>query len=225
MYKYNFNYFKSAAIVFLALTMNSTAVVPLITTSPVLAQSRFLQRQQLNLVLRSGTYIPVRYDKDKIVVMPDETMPLTLTVASNITSADGKVVIPEGSQITGELKPTARGTQFVAKELTLYRRRLDQQTKPFSINGNSDVVRRIEQVKKGASTTSILQGAAVGGAAAAALAALTGDHAIATEELLGGAGLGALGGFLLNRKTVDAVVIYPERDLSVRLTSEFARRS
>jgi hypothetical protein len=85
-------------------------------------------------------------------------------------------------------------------------------------------VRRIEEVKKGASTTSILTGAAVGGGAAAALAAITGDRALATEEILGGAGLGALGGFFLNRQKVDAVVIYPERDLTVRLNSQFSLR-
>jgi hypothetical protein len=100
----------------------------------------------------------------------------------------------------------------------------DNQSTPFAISGTSNAVRRIEEVKKGTSATSILTGAAVGSAAAAAISAITGDRAIATEELLGGAGLGALGGLFLNRKKVDAVVIYPERDLTVRLTSEFARR-
>jgi hypothetical protein len=225
----NFNRLQSRTATLLTVLVTSTAVVPLLTTGPVFAQSNFpqrerLNRERLNLVVPSGTSIPVRYDKEKIVVMPDETMPVTLTVAADVISSEGRVVIPQGSQISGELQPVSGGSQFVAKEITLFRRRVDEQSKPFSISGRSNVVRRIEEVKKGASTTSILTGAAVGGGAAAALAAITGDRALATEEILGGAGLGALGGFFLNRQKVDAVVIYPERDLTVRLNSQFSLR-
>src|SRR4028118_1172805 len=196
----NFNRLQSRTATLLTVLVTSTAVVPLLTTVPAFAQSNFpqrerLNRERLNLVVPSGTSIPVRYDKEKIVVMPDETMPVTLTVAADVISSEGRVVIPQGSQISGELQPVSGGSQFVAKEITLFRRRVDEQSKPFSISGRSNVVRRIEEVKKGASTTSILTGAAVGGGAAAALAAISGDRALATEEILGGAGLGALGGF------------------------------
>lgn len=226
---FNFNRLQSRTATLLTVLVTSTAVVPLLTTGSVFAQSNFpqrerLNRERLNLVVPSGTSIPVRYDKEKIVVMPDETMPVTLTVAADVISSEGRVVIPQGSQISGELQPVSGGSQFVAREITLFRRRVDEQSKPFSISGRSNVVRRIEEVKKGASTTSILTGAAVGGGAAAALAAITGDRALATEEILGGAGLGALGGFFLNRQKVDAVVIYPERDLTVRLNSQFSLR-
>jgi hypothetical protein len=223
---FNFNRLQSGTAALLALGITSTATVPFLTITPVVAQvqNRFPQRERLNLVVPSGTSIPVRYDKDKIVVMPDEKMPVTLTVASDILNSEGRVVIPQGSKISGNLEPASGGSQFVAREVTIYRRLADKQSAPLSINGTSNVVRRIEEVKKGASATSILTGAAVGGAAAAAIAAITGDHAIATEEVLGGAGLGALGGLFLNRKKVDAVVIYPDRDLTINLTSEFARR-
>jgi hypothetical protein len=69
-----------------------------------------------------------------------------------------------------------------------------------------------------------LKGAAVGGAAAAAIGALTGDRAIATEEILGGAGLGALGGLLLGKRKVDVVVVNPNTDLNVTLRSALALR-
>lgn len=222
----NFNRLQSGTAALLALSITSTAAVPFVTILPASAQvqNRFPQGEQRNLVVPSGTSISVRYDKDKIVVMPDETMPITLIVASDVVNSDGRVVIPQGSKITGNLEPASGGSQFVAREVTIYRRLADKQSMPFSINGTSNVVKRIEEVKKGASATSILTGAAVGGAAAAAIAAITGDRAIATEEVLGGAGLGALGGLFLNRKKVEAVVIYPERDLTVRLTSQFARR-
>ena len=86
-------------------------------------------------------------------------------------------------------------------------------------------MRRTEEITQGANTGSILQGAAIGGAAAAAIAALVGDRAIATEEILGGAGLGAIGGFFLNRKKANVLVVYPDQDLAVKLSSQFALRS
>lgn len=223
---FKFNNLKSGTAALLALGITSGAVAPLMTISPASAQvqNRFPQREQQNLVVSSGTSIPVRYDKDKIVVMPDEKMPITLTVASDVTNNEGRVVIPQGSKITGDIEPVSRGSRFVAREVTIYRRFADKQSIPFPIRGTSNVVTRIEEVKKGPSTDSILTGAAVGTGAAAAIAAITGDHAIATEELLGGAGLGAVGGLFLNRKKVEAVVIYPDQDLTVTLTSQFARR-
>ncbi|MFB8791371.1 MAG: hypothetical protein U7123_21680 [Potamolinea sp.] len=223
------NPLKSGTAAMLALTITSIGVVPIVTTTPAFAQSRFPQREQVeqrtSLVLPSGTTIPVKYKKDKVVLTPDETVPLTLTVARNITGSDGKTVIPEGSEIIGELRPVSGGTQFVAKELTVYMRRQEKQSKPFPINGTSYVVTRMEEVKQGTSANSIIKGAAIGGAAAAVISAITGDRAIATEELLGGAGLGALGGLLLgNKKQANLRVVYPDQDLTVRLNSQFAYR-
>lgn len=222
------NPLKSGTAAILALTITSGGVVPIVTTAPAVAQSRFPQRSQVeqrtNLVLPAGTTIPVNYNKDKVVLTPDETVPLTLKVAKNITGSDGKTVIPEGSEISGELRPVSGGTQFVAKELTVYMRRQDKQSKAFPINGTSYVVTRMEEVKQGASTTSILKGAAIGGAAASVIAAITGDRAIATEEVLGGAGLGAIGGLLLGKKQANLRVVYPQQDLTVRLNSQFAYR-
>ena len=222
---FNFHSFKSGTAALLALAITSSTVVPLITSAPALAQRRPPQRERINIVVPSGTSIPVRYDKDKVVVMPDETVPLTLTVARDIKASDGTVLIREGSEISGDLKPVSGGTQFVARQLTLYRPRLERQTRPFTISGTSNVVRRTEEITQGANTGSILQGAAIGGAAAAAIAALIGDRAIATEEILGGAGLGAIGGFFLNRKKANVLVVYPNQDLAVKLTSQFALRS
>ena len=222
---FNFNHFKSGTATLLALTITSSTVVPIVTTASALAQGYPPRREQINIFIPSGTSIPVRYDKEKIIVMPDETAPVTLTVATNVTSSDGSVLIPEGSQISGDLKPVSGGTQFVAKELTFYRRQLEKQSRAFPINATSNVVTRTEEITKGSSTTSILTGAAVGGGAAAAISALTGNHSISALEVLGGAGLGAVGGALLNRPKVNAIVIYPSQDLTVRLTSEFDLRS
>lgn len=228
----NFHTFKSGTAALLALTITSSALVPIVTATPASAQSRRpdlvqnnrYQLNNLNLVLPSGTSIPIRYDKDKIILLPNETMPVTLTVAADVRNSNGYVVIPEGSQIGGSLQPASGGSRFVAQQITLYRRQLDKQSNPFSINAVSTVVTRTEQVKQGANTGSILTGAAIGAGAAAALSAIFGDHSINTWGVLTGAGAGALGGWLLNQKSANMVVIYPQRDLNVTLNSEFALR-
>jgi hypothetical protein len=69
-----------------------------------------------------------------------------------------------------------------------------------------------------------LKGAAIGGAAAAALSGLTGDKKISILEVLGGAGAGAAGGLVLGRKKVDVVVINPNTDLALKLRSDLALR-
>lgn len=223
---FNFNPLKSGTATLLTLTITGSALVPIISTAPALAQTpnpRIEPREQVNIFVPSGTSIPVRYDKEKIILMADETVPITLTVASDIRSSDGSVLIPEGSKISGELKPASRGTQFVAKELTLYRRQLDKQSRPFSINATSNVVRRTQEISKGANTSSILTGAAVGGGAAAAISAIA-DRSINIPGVIGGGVAGALGGYFLGRKKVDAIVVYPRQDLNVKLTSDFDLR-
>lgn len=219
-----FHSLRSGTASLLALTVISSAAVPLLATTPAFAQYPSNSERLNNVVLPAGTSIPVKYDKDKIVLMPDETMPVTLTVARDITGSDGTILVFAGSKISGELRPASGGTQFVAKDITLYRRRLDRQSNAFPIDGQSRVVKRIEEVSKGASTGSILTGAAIGGGAAAAISAITGNHSVDALEVLGGAGAGALGGWLLNRNKVNAVVIYPQQDLTVRLNSQFSLR-
>jgi hypothetical protein len=110
--------FKSGTAALLALIITSSAVVPIVTTSPAFAQSRYPRRQQTqtNRVVPSGTSIAVRYDKaEKVVVMPDERMALTLTVAKDVIARDGRVLIPQGSEIVGDLTPVSGGTQFIAR--------------------------------------------------------------------------------------------------------------
>ena len=167
------------------------------------------------ITIPSGTTIPVRYSKaEKIVVSPKETMAVTLTVASNIINRSGTILIPAGSTIEGELQPASNGSQFVARTLITNNRRQ-------SINATSQVISQTT-VRQGSKTGNILKGAAVGAAASAALGALTGDRAIATEEVLLGTGAGALGGVLLGNKKADVVVIETDTDLALTLRSNLA---
>ncbi|MGB7708509.1 MAG: hypothetical protein WBL95_03005 [Microcoleus sp.] len=207
----------TAAILALVITVGTSA--PLVVATPAEAQ----QLSQVDSIrIPSGSVIPVSYEKDKIVVTRDETAPLTLTVARDIRTAQGRVLIPAGSQIVGQLQPVRsgnqRGTQFVARELILSSRQR------YRIDANSGIITRTEKVQKGANGGSVAQGAALGAASAAALAGITGDKAIATEEVLGGAGIGALAGVLFGRRSVDVIVIRPEADLAIRLRSDLLLR-
>ncbi|MEG4805630.1 hypothetical protein QUB63_33965 [Microcoleus sp. ARI1-B5] len=211
---------RSATAAILAVGITVATSAPLVVAAPASAQQRISQFDSIRIP--SGSVIPVSYEQEKILVTPDETAPLTLTVARDIRTAQGRVLIPAGSQIVGELRPlrrgNQRGTQFVARELIVSRRQR------YRIDGYSGIITRTQRVQKGAGTGSIAQGAALGAAAAAALAGITGDKAIATEEVLGGAGIGALAGVLLGRRSVDVIVIRPEEDLSVRLRSDIVLR-
>jgi hypothetical protein len=212
---------RSATAAILAVGITVATSAPLVVAAPAEAQPRISQEYD-SIRIPSGSVIPVSYEKEKIVVTQDETAPVTLTVAQDIRTDRGRVLIPAGSQIVGELRPVRRGnqrgTQFVARELIVSRRQR------YRIDGYSGVITRTERVQKGARTGSIAGGAALGAAAAAALAGITGDKAIATEEVLGGAGIGALASVLLGRRSVDVIVIRPEEDLSVRLRSDIVLR-
>lgn len=167
------------------------------------------------VTIPSGTVLPVRYDKDKILVTKDETVPLTVTVDRNITTADGKILIPSGSQISGELRPTQGGTRFVAQTL-----KMGGQQMP--INAASNVITKTETVNKGINVGNLVKNAALGTAAAAAISAVTGDRAIATEELLLGGGAGVVVNLIqtfLGRNSVELLSIEPDTDLNLRLLS------
>ena len=202
----------------LAISLTTTLAVPLlIPTSPAIAQ-RFPHSLQRDRIL-AGTIIPVRYDQaEKIVLTPEESMKLTLQAAQDIRTVNGRVWIPAGSDIKGQLRPIRGGSQFVADEVIF------DTGKRFRLDANSDIITRTETIRQGASAGDILKGAVIGAAAATALAGILGDKAIATEEVLGGAGLGAIAGVFLGRSKVDVIVIRPEEDLYLSLQSDIVFR-
>ena len=209
---------KTAALMALAITTGTSA--PIFSNASASAQlfpSSSRSNTSTQVTIPSGTTIPVRYSKaEKIVVSPKETMAVTLTVASNIINRSGTILIPAGSTIEGELQPAGNGSQFVARTLITNNRRQ-------SIDATSQVISQTS-VNRSSKVGNILKGAAVGAAASAALGALTGDRAIATEEILLGTGAGALGGALLRNKKADVVVIETDTDLALTLQSNLALR-
>ena len=170
--------------------------------------------QTVAVKLPSGAIIPVEYAKDKILLGPNDKSPIVLTVAEDVESADGKVLVPEGSKISGELRSTSSGVQFVAQELSI----LNGTRVP--LNATSKSIVKKESVTKGVNVGNLVKNTALGAAAAAAIAGVTGDRAIATEEVLGGAGIGGLLGVFLGRDKVDLYVVNPDTDLDLQLNSD-----
>ncbi len=201
-----------AAFIYQALVSSGQADA---ISSPYIVGQRPPVNTPTQVRIPSGTTIPVKYDQaEKILVTPDETAPLTLTVAQNITTSQGTVLIPAGSQVVGELRPAEGGSQFVARELVL------TSGQRITLDAESEVITATETIRKGASTGTVLKDAALGAAAAAGVAAVTGDRAIATEEVLGGAGIGALIGLFLGRDSVTLIRIDPNQDLNLTLGSD-----
>ncbi|WP_448570723.1 hypothetical protein [Trichothermofontia sp.] len=209
----------------LSLGLVATPLLPGIA-APVLAQStasqgRLLtQFSQAQVRIPAGTYIPTRFtEAERIVVTPEETAPVNLVVASDIRSSMGTILIPAGSTIQGELRPVGNneGTQFVANTIVLRNSNRAQ-----AIVATSNAVNRRETISKGTNTRSILTGAAVGAAAAAVIAGITGDRVIEIAEVLGGAGLGALTGWLIRgRRTAEVIIVEPNQgDLDLRLQAD-----
>ncbi|HIK38477.1 MAG TPA: S-layer homology domain-containing protein [Geminocystis sp. M7585_C2015_104] len=171
-----------------------------------------------NNTIPAGTLIPVVYDKaEKILVTKTESVPLDLTVAQDIRNASGAVVVPRGSIIRGGLRPFGNGTRFVAQELELVNGRR------YRLEATSNVVTETETVSRGVNVGNLIANAAIGTAAAAAIAAITGDKRVTTEELLLGAGAGILATLIpqfLGLNRVDLIVVKPGKNLNVSLNSD-----
>ena len=164
--------------------------------------------------LPSGATIPVTYDEnDEIVLLPEETVPLTLRVSRTLTNNQGQVVVPVDSEVVGELRPAEGGTRFVAQELVL----TNGQRVP--INATSQIVTERKTIGKGIDILDTLGGAAAGSAAAAVIAEVTGDSRIDVLEVLAGTAAGTIGGVLLGGDRVEVITVDPTADLNLTLNA------
>jgi hypothetical protein len=169
------------------------------------------------LTIPSGTSIPLRYDRaDKVLLAKNEPnpTPITLTVAQNVVTSDGTVLIPSGSQVAGQLVVSQGAAQFVASELVL----ANGQRLPIA--ATSDAITQTESIRRGTNTGTILKDAALGSAAAAGISAVTGDRNIKAGEVLIGTGVGALAGLIFGGDRIDLISIRPNSDLNLRLTTD-----
>lgn len=216
------NRWKTGTAALMAMAMTTGAIASMFVSAPASAQTIFrgqtqTQTQTGTVSIPAGVTLPVTYDKDKIVVTPDETTRIKLRVGRNIIDRAGNVLIPEGSQIEGQLQPVTRngekGTYFVAQELVF------PNGNRQSINATSQIITRKETISKGSGTDKILQDAAIGAGAASAIALITGDRSIQAIEPILGAGAGAAASVLLRRKKAEVIVVEPQRDLNLTLRS------
>ncbi len=220
---FNAKYYKPALVI--GLSLSTMIVSPLASLYPAYAQLFPSQEPSRNnnynngIVIPAGATLPLEYDKDKILVTKEETIPITLTVAANIRDRSRNTLIPYGTEVTGQIEPVGNGRSgsiFVANELIFA-----DGTKQF-IDGKSQPVTRTETVSRGTDSGDILRGAAIGAAAAAVLSEIFGD--ISVGEVLGGAGLGAIAGLLLGGNEVELISIDPNQDLDITLDSDLALR-
>jgi hypothetical protein len=165
-----------------------------------------------------GFIIPIEYEEEKILVTPEETVPVTLLVAANVRDSQRNTLIPYGSKIIGQIEPSEdeSGSLFVAQEIE-YADGTYQ-----SIDAVSDIVTRRETIKKGANAGDVLQGAVIGAAAATVLSEIFGD--IGALEVLGGAGAGAIAGVLLGGNEAELISIDPNNDLNLTLQADLVVR-
>lgn len=213
-----FHRWKSGTAALMSMAITTGAIAPMFAPTPATAQQIFRNQSQSRTVsIPAGVTIPLTYEKDKIVVTPNESTSLTLRVARNIVDRSGYVLIPEGSEIIGELRPATRnrqqGSRFEARELVF------PNGERQDINATSQIVTRKETIKKGAETGRILTDAAIGAGAASVISLLTGNRRIETLEPIGGAAAGAAASVLLRKKEVEVVTIDPQNDLNVTLRS------
>ncbi|HEY9874336.1 MAG TPA: S-layer homology domain-containing protein [Candidatus Obscuribacterales bacterium] len=73
--------------------------------------------QNPRLKLAVGRQINVMYTlSEKVVVTPAETINMTVIVANDIKNSHGKVLIPQNSEISGQLVPLYRGANFLGNQ-------------------------------------------------------------------------------------------------------------
>ncbi|HEY9849410.1 MAG TPA: hypothetical protein V6D28_08130 [Leptolyngbyaceae cyanobacterium] len=222
MYKLNALKFST----FLAIAFSITASTAIRIITPELAFAQINLDREISARIPAGTIIPVKYNAaQRIIVAPDEPapIPLNLTVAKNVVSPHRNLFIPSDTQIVGELVTMQEigMAQFVAKQLIL------SDGRQISISASSRPIGRTLAVTNNPRIGRSLTNTALGTAAAAAIAAVTGNPTIASQSTLLNSGFGStpeLIGRFRNLETVRLISIDPEKDLTLILNSDLILR-
>lgn len=210
---------RSKAALLLAIGMTTSSLLPMWTAQRAVAQPIQLAQIFSNparVGLPAGTVLPVAYSgAEKVVVLPDETAPLTLTLTNDVRTPSGTVMLRAGSEIKGELRPVEGGTQFFAQSVIPA-----GSTREIPLDATSNQITQRETITR-RNRPDVLRGAAIGAAAAAVLAEVFGS--IEAVEVLAGAGLGAAAELLIRRnRRVEVLVVEPRTDLTLTLRSAFS---
>lgn len=222
----NLKKLQSGTALALTLGVTATGAAPIVFAKDAMAAPAPMQLAQLfpsqpsqttgAVRIPAGTTLRLAYrDAEKIVVAPNERLPVTLTVPNNIRTSNGRLLIPAGSQVKGVFEPTNGGTRFVAESLIL------SNGTQLALNAQTDVISRTEEIRRGVSTDAILKGAAIGSGAAAIISGVTGNRRITLGRVLIGTGVGALGGLIFGRNRAEVISVN-QSDLNLRLNSALA---
>jgi hypothetical protein len=169
------------------------------------SQTRIAQVFRSTFSIPSGQTIVTRPIGDEtLYVNSGQRLPAKLRVEQDIIGNNGTVVIPVGATIEGEFAPANGGSKFIARTLT-------SRGATVALSAESDVIKDTKDPRE-TSIGSIATDVAIGAAGASILAAVTGDRAIATEEILAGA---AAGGIIGNTTAPNATVIDPKAAISL----------
>jgi hypothetical protein len=200
---------RAEAAAFIYQALNNQGQVAAVTSPYIVSLKR-------DITIPNGAVLPVRYDKAaKILLGKNEPSPtpIALSISQNVVDNKGKVLIPAGSQVEGNLKVDQGAAQFFASTLVL------NNGQRLSLDALSEKITTTETVKKGANTGNILKNTALGAAAAAGIARVTGDRNIKAWEVLTGAGAGAVAGLVFGKEKVELIAINPNTDLAIQLNS------
>ncbi|MBC8121828.1 MAG: S-layer homology domain-containing protein [Gemmatimonadaceae bacterium] len=160
--------------------------------------------------LRAGTALAATLESDyTLYISPNETKQLDLVVSGLAGERGRDGAIPYGSVVNGRFEPAQGGTRFVARNISVNGR-------IYPLQARSQVLRDVKDPRQ-TSTGSLIRDAAIGAAAGALFGGVTGDRAIATEEVLGGAAAGAVIGNVIAPRVI---VVQPEQAIELTLTSD-----
>jgi hypothetical protein len=177
--------------------------IPLVAPTPVVAQQLF----ELGAYrLQQGTIIPVGSLNSEApeYFYPDTVYPLELAVTQAIYDTQGRLVIPAGSRIYGQMEPAPGGSRFVGTSIVIGGR-------TYSLRASSNIIHD-EKDPRQYSGDAIVGDAAIGAAAGALLGALTGG--VSVGNVLGGAAAGVVVG---NVTAPQVVVLRPGQSLNLTL--------
>ena len=163
-----------------------------------------------SIALQAGDTIGAAYRARRTLYLdPNETRSIALQVSTDIRDAFGNVAIPAGAVVSGQFRPVSGGSQFFADSIAI-----NDRVFPFAARSR---VIQSQRDPRQSSAGAIAQDAAVGAGIGLILSAVTGDRAIAAEEVLGAAAIGAVLGSVT---APNAVVVRPDTPLNLTVTRD-----
>ncbi len=161
-------------------------------------------------VLAAGQTVKASYQgNDAQVLNSGESRALSLTLVNAIVSQSGRVVVPAGSEIRGDVVPVQGGGQFIAKQIVV-------NSKPHNFTAQSGTIHDVKDPRE--TSVGAIAGDAVIGAVGGAVVSQVLKGRIDVGEVVGGAAAGAIIG---NVTAPQAVVINKNDQFDLQLTSDF----